>query len=240
MATTLVPKLAMASAAAIALYVPTLGLPLPGSCERTGSVASAAPSPTCASDLRDCLRVSAREGLYGVRYVTAEDVARCMEIFNSCIHGGASSGGNRNPPASTATGGSNNKGLPQHFGISAAGSIISDCRLSGATVTCTTIRHIPLAEGQDSWAGGATGTLSGMTVTGTETIRIEGHYSGEPGCLYTQEGTGPVTYSFKSDGTVTVRGGGLQWRKTNHGSCSAEESSTSPATEWTGTWSAIE
>ena len=34
-----------------------------------------------------------KTGIYGARYVTADDVAKCVEAFNACIHGGASGGG---------------------------------------------------------------------------------------------------------------------------------------------------
>ncbi len=235
------PKLALATVAAVGLYIPTIGLPVQlGACLRTVGVASATPSPTCGGDERECLRRSAKTGLYGVRYVTPEDVAKCVEAFNACIHGTLNSG-NPAPPTETTSGDSNRKTLPQHFGINYNGVVASDCRASGDTVTCKDIRQDPLAEDQDSWTGGVTGTLSGLTMTGTKTIHIEGHYSGEPGCFYTQEATGPATHVFNSDGTVTMREGPLQWQKTNHGSCSGGDSpQTSPATEVTANWSAIE
>jgi hypothetical protein len=44
---------------------------------------AAAPSLTCGGDLRECLRLSAKTEIYGARYVTAEDVARCVEAFNT-------------------------------------------------------------------------------------------------------------------------------------------------------------
>ena len=110
-------KLALATVAAVGLYLAALALPISSLCLSTGGMASAAPSPTCGGDLRECLRLSAQTGIYGARYVTAADVARCMEAFNSCIHGGVSAG-NPNPPTSTSTGsGGSGKGLPQHFGI---------------------------------------------------------------------------------------------------------------------------
>jgi hypothetical protein len=235
MITRLAPKLAPATVAAVAMYLCTLGLPMLVSC--TG-VAGAAPSPTCASDLRECLRLSAKEGLYGARYVTADDVARCVEAFNSCIHGTAN--GNPNPPTSTSTGGgSSRKGLPQHFGISYDGNLVGDCRVSGDAVNCDALNPYAPVGNQDSWTSAVTGTLSGLTMTGTKTIRVEGHYPGEPGCFYTEEASGPATYVFDSNGTVLMREGPIQWQKTNHGSCSGGESQTSPATEGTATWSAI-
>ena len=43
MATGLLPKLALVTVAAVGLYVPTLGLPLPRSCLRTIGVAGSPP-----------------------------------------------------------------------------------------------------------------------------------------------------------------------------------------------------
>lgn len=238
MSNALLPKTALAAVAAVGLLLP-FGAPLPGSCLRTIGIAGAAPSPTCASDLRDCLRGNAKTGLYGVRYVTADDVARCMEAFRSCVSGGASRGGNAGPPKSTGSGGESSKGLPARFGISFEGMLASDCRVTGAEVTCTDTRLDELAEGQDSWVGGLVGTVSGMSVTGTKTIRIEGHYSGVPGCFYTEVATGPATYSFDPSGTVRMREGPLRWQKTIQGNCeSRTENQTSPAGEGTATWSA--
>jgi hypothetical protein len=82
MATGVTSKFALAAVAAVGLYVPTLGLPLPDSCMHTIGVAGAAPAPSrsCGGDLRECLRQSAdlRQTTFGGRYVTAEDVARCV------------------------------------------------------------------------------------------------------------------------------------------------------------------
>jgi hypothetical protein len=104
MITRLMPKLTLVTVAAVAMYVLSLGLPIPESCLRTSAVAGAAPSPTCGGDLRECLRVSAKTGIYGARHVPAEDVAKCVEAFNACIHGGASGPGNPVPPTSTSAG----------------------------------------------------------------------------------------------------------------------------------------
>ncbi len=233
--------LVVGAVAALCLYVSGFGLfgPL-GACVRTAPTASAAPSPTCGGDLRECLRLSAKTGIYGARYVTADDVARCVEAFNSCINGGASPG-NPNAPTSTAAGGGGSrKGLPQHLGITNNGTLFMDCRVNGDAVTCKTVNSNEPVQGFDSWVGGMTGSLSGMTVTGTGTIHIEGYVPGEPSCRFTQQGTQPVTYVFNSDGTVSGNEGPLQWLKTFHGSCSGEESNTIPQREWTATWSAIE
>lgn len=241
MPTGLLAKLALTTVAAVGLYVPTMGLPLPlNSCLRTAGVANAAPSPTCASDLRECLRQSAdmHPATFGVRYVTADDVAKCTEAFNACLHG--SSGGSANPPPSTSTGGTGRKGLPSHLGITYDGALISDCRVSGEAVTCKVINPNAPVGNQDSWTSEVTGTLSGLTMTGTETIHVEGHYDGQPGCLYTEKASGPVTYAFNSDGTVSMRGGPMQWQHTDYGNCSNSYSQTSPENEVTAEWSAIQ
>lgn len=233
MVTNLAPKLALTSVAAIALYIPTLGLLLPGSCERTASVASAAPSPTCASDLRECLRLSAKQGLYGVRYVTADDVSRCMEAFNACTHGTLRAGGNPNPSASTSTGGDADSGLPQRFGIKTSyGS--SDCTVSGSSITCTETLT-PLPSGIDSLTRVVHGTLAGRTVTGTATTHQKGHY--ENGCLFDETYTDPVTYVLAPGGDVTMTFGVGQRQSTF--SCAEPTTGTTPAGEATGTWSAI-
>jgi hypothetical protein len=228
-------RLALGTVAALGLYTATLGLPMAGLC---GGIAGAAPSPTCGGDLRECLRLSAKTGLYGARYVEADDVARCVEAFNACIHG--SSGGSANPPPSTSVGGGGRKGLPAHLGITYDGVLVSDCRVSGEAVTCKIINPNAPVGNQDSWTSEVTGTLSGLTMTGTKTIRVTGHYDGEPGCLFTEEASGPATYVFSSDGTVSMREGPIQWQHTDYGSCSNSYSQTVPETEGTAKWSAIQ
>lgn len=227
-----VSKLALATVATLGLYAPTLGLPIPGSCVRTGGVASAAPSPTCAGDLRDCLRVSAREGLYGVRYVTAEDVARCMEAFNSCIHGSASGGGNQAPPTSRSTEGGNGNStlLPQRFTMTVETSELA-CRLNGNGVSCN-------GEGtmiNGTYTSEVTGTLSGLTMAGT--LAVHGYSPGF--CTSQSEASGPIAYDFSPDGTVAVRQGPQQVEVVYSGGCSDSppSSSTSPSWSGTGTWS---
>jgi hypothetical protein len=194
-ATRLLPKLALTTAAALGVYAATLGLPMLGSCD---GVAGAAPSPTCGGDLRECLRLSAKTGIYGARYVTADDVARCVEAFDACIHGTLH--GNPNPPTSTSTGGSR-KGLPQHFAIRADYGFVSDCRVDGDAVTCSQSWETP-PDWVDSYTGTVTGRLSGLTVTGTQTL----HQSGtlEQGCTIDETYSGPITYTFNRDGTVKL------------------------------------
>ncbi|MFN8033842.1 MAG: hypothetical protein U0Q47_11180 [Mycobacterium sp.] len=230
--------LSVATVAAVGLYVPAFGFLGPlGACLPTAATASAAPSPTCASDLRECLRQSAdlRQTTFGGRYVTAEDVARCMEAFNACIHG-TLRGGNPNPPISTSAGGSNEEGLPQHFSISGAAGA-SDCHSNGGTVTCALSWKSPPA-GTDSFTGNVSGTLSGMTMSGTATGRRTGHSPGDPSCTFVDDFSWPITYRFNPDGSVAVREGPYERKTTLGGSCSGSDSGTEPVSEWIGTWSA--
>lgn len=263
-----VPTMAFATVVALVLYVLTFGLLGPlGACLRTAATASAAPSPTCGGDLRECLRKSAdmRQTTFGGRYVTAEDVARCTEIFNACIHGGASQGGNQGsppnsrpsqggspttptststpkgppgtagggtpiPPPSTSAGGSR-KGLPTHFEVRDSYGTVGDCRVSGDAVKCA------LSWATPEWVGSGTvtGTLSGLTVTGTQTLHQTGQNGA--GCTINETYTGPITYVFNSDGTVKLKAGPAQRQSTF--SCADPTSGTTNGGESDGTWLAI-
>ena len=94
--------------------------------------------------------------------------------------------------------------------------------------------------GVDSYAGNVTGTLNGLTMTGTATSRLTGHDVGTPSCTYTEVQSGPAIYIFTPDGTVIMRQGPNQRDKTNAGSCSGSESGTTPVWEDTAKWSAIQ
>ena len=171
------------------------------------------------------------------RYVTAEDVARCMEIFNACVHGGASAGGNPVPPMSTQAGG-NRKGLPSRFGIKTQFGTY-DCTRSGDALTCTmTGQNLP--PGEDSLTLTVTGTLSGLTMTGTATGHQTGHAPANPSCRYEQDLSGPANYVFSPDGTVAMREGPFQINATSSGSCAGSSSFTSEVSNQTATWSAIQ
>lgn len=199
--------------------------------------ALACPSPTCASDLRECLHARVRVGLYGVRYVLPEDASRCVEAFNACRHGGASGGGSAIPPNSTPSAGSNSKALPQRIGIKAQYGVY-DCTRSGDAANCTAIGE-NLPEGEDSLTIKVTGTLSGLTMTGTATGHQTGHAPANPSCRYQQELSGPATFVFNLDGTVAMRQGPFQINSTSSGSCPGPSSFTSEASEETAKWSAI-
>ncbi|WP_310767798.1 hypothetical protein [Mycobacterium sp. Z3061] len=271
MITRLIPKLALGTVAALGFYLPTFGLPIPGSCLHPIGIAGATPSASCGGDLRECLRMSAdmRQTTFGGRFVTAEDVARCTEIFNACIHGGASRGGTQVPPpdsrspqggstststpkgtpgttgggtpvppTSTSKSGGGNQALPKHFGIMYDGTVAMDCVKTGDEVTCTDA-PTPLPPTMDSRTGQVNGQLSGSTLTGTRKIRTQAHYTTAPGCVEVGVGSGPVTYVFRFDGTVSMSEGPMSWQTTRSGDCSGSDSRTNPATEGTATWSPL-
>lgn len=224
-------KLGLASVIAVGLYVPTMGLPLPlKSCLQTVGVANSAPSPTCASDLRDCLQGSVKTGLYGVRYVTADDVARCMEAFNRCTSGGKSQGGNTSPPKSTSAGGDGRKGLPQHFGITVSSNL--DCRVNGNAVKCNGNPGHPDALVQ---MDELTGTLSGLTLTGIRTRHME--LPGSGSCPILVDHSAPVSITFNLDGTAGVSDGPNEVSVAS--GCREPAVNTIPAEHYTQTWSAL-
>ncbi|VBA61034.1 hypothetical protein [Mycobacterium attenuatum] len=236
MATRTFCKLALAAVAAVGLYAPTLGLPLPSRlCPRTAGVATAAPSPTCSSDLRECLHAAAKTDIYGVRYVLPEDVARCVEAFNACAHGNTSGGGNPVSPTSTSARGDDRTGstLPQRFTMKFEG-YASDCRVNGDTVTCTSTLE-PRPADIDSFAATFSGTLSGSTVTGTEARHQQGHYAN--GCTFDENYSTPYTYVFGPDGSVTLNFGPGQRQSTF--SCAEATSATTPRGEVAGTWTPL-
>lgn len=258
------PKTALATLAAVGLFLP-FGAPLPGSCLRSIGVAGAAPSPTCASDLRECLRSSAdmHQTTFGGRYVTADDVARCTDAFNACISGGASRGGNQSgggaippgstpeaggptptdsssdsrggnasPPKSTAGGGDGREGLPQHFGITVSSNL--DCRVNGNAVKCTGNPGHPDAQVQ---MDELTGTLSGLTLTGTWTRHMELPDDRGSSCPILVDHSAPVSITFSLDGTAAVSEGPVEVSVAS--GCREPAVNTVPAEQYTQTWSAL-
>lgn len=176
-----------------------------------------------------------RQTTFGGRYVTAEDVSRCVEAFNACIHGGASAGGNPVPPTSTSSEDKATGALPQRFRISSERPI--DCRLSGGTVSCTGRFQEPHGDGIYTETYEIAGTLSGMTMTGT----LTGRSDSTGFCVSHTDFSAKVTYTFSPGGSVEMRQGPAEMKTTYSGGCSDSppQSTTSPAWETTGNWSAI-
>lgn len=234
MAANLIPKTALAALAAVGLLLP-FGTPLPGSCLRTIGVARAAPppSPSCGGDLRECLRAKAdmHPGWnFGVRYVTAEDVADCMDAFRSCTSGGASRGGNASSPKSSAAPGSTIKSLPERFSITVSSSL--DCQANGNAVTCTGNPGHPQATVQ---VDKLTGTLSGLTLTGSRTRHMEIPDDRGPSCPIIVDHSAPVTIIFNLNGTAVVRDGPTKVSVAS--GCGEPAVNTVPAEEYTQKWS---
>jgi hypothetical protein len=269
MTTRLRSQAALAVAAAVALYVPTLGLPLPDLCTPGIGVAGAAPSPSpsCGGDLRECLRLSAdmRQTTFGGRFVTAEDVARCTDIFNSCIHGGAGGAGKQAPPGSPPPQGGNSatptattpksgtQGTPGGGGAAAPPSTSQgssgegfmpekfELSVDNGGATCRRNGNTVNCTGSGTWTGGGTytseiaGTLTGRTMKATLTVRGQ-----SPGfCTSQTDSSGPITYDFNPDGTVAIHQGPQQYNVVYSAGCadSPPQSGTSGSWESTGTWS---
>lgn len=194
---------------------------------------------TCGGDLRECLRLSAKAGIYGARYVVADDVARCVEAFDACIHGTLHGGNPNRPPSTSAQEGSETT-LPKHFRIT-FDTTAMDCRTNGNAVTCTSTRQedLPNGTGTHSETGQLSGTVSGLTIVGTMTRH--GRSEAVAGCNSTQELAGPARYDFDSDGSVRTREGPIKQNNVFSGICAdlPPTSDTYPAWEGTATWSAI-
>lgn len=137
-------------------------------------------------------------------------------------------------PSSTSESGGDTA-LPRQFRIVSEGSV-EECNRDGDRVTCTT-QLDPLPDNYDSWTGSVTGTLSGLTLTGTSTVHEVFHQSDDPDCRTEQHRSGPVTYDFSLDGTV-VRGEGLMnYDSTSSGSCPGSYSGQQWGGQGTGKWS---
>lgn len=198
----------------------------------TGCVAGAAPSPTCGEDLPQCLRLSAKTGIHGAPYVTAENVRTCMEAFNSCIHRGASGGGSSSPPAtSTPTRGGNGAVVPKRSTIRGEDF---DSIVSGSTVGCTA-RPDSSDPSTTKWISA---TLSGSTMTGKRTDYFVG--PSLQGCVFTVDYFWPVTYQFKSDGIGHLKMGQGHNEQTLSGTCSGTFTETVEGFEGPVEWSANE
>jgi hypothetical protein len=215
-------------------FVPAFGAPLPGL--RSIGVAGAAPSPSGSGDLRERLRASAHmhQTAFGGRYVTADDVARCMEAFRPGGSGSAGGGGKASPPASSPSMGAGSIKLPQHFGITDE-FILSDCRVAGDSMTCSESMR-SRGQGVDSYPGTVTGTLNGSTMSGAATRQMTGRDVAIPSRSRVADFSGPATHIVGPDATVTMREGPSERRKSG---CGGASSNAVPASESIGTRSAI-
>lgn len=136
------------------------------------------------------------------------------------------------PSSTTTPRDPNGPGLPpmKHFRIGGDNyGPVQDCKVVDTAVTCTVSWDNPYQA--DTYTGSFTGTLSGLTMTGTWTTHQTGHDSNDGRCLWQTETSVPSTFQFSLDGTVVNRSGPGQWRTTRSGSCSGEESGTSSASE---------
>lgn len=172
-----------------------------------------------------------RQTTFGGRYVTAEDVARCTEAFDACIHGGASSGGGSpKPPVSTpsAGGGGARKTMPQRFRLDGEDF---DCTVRGDAVDCT-------APATDTTTKAINATLSGLTMTGTRTEHFVG--PSVQGCVSTVDYSWPITYVFRADGTGDLHMSQGHYDQTLSGSCSGEFSEPVDGADGPIKWSPIQ
>ena len=128
--------------------------------------------------------------------------------------------------------------LPTHFRIDSEGRI-EECRVDAVKVSCTT-RLNPIPDNVESATGEFTGTLSGLTVTGTLTTQETFHMT-DPSCRTVQRRSGPATYEFSLDGTVVMGEGLMQTDTVNTGKCPGEGSYSGKhwGGQGTGTWSPI-
>lgn len=237
MATTLLPKIVLATVAGVGMFLP-FGAPLPGLCLRTIGVADAAPppSPSCAGDLRECLRLSAdlHQTTFGGRYVTADDVARCVEAFQACVSGSGSHDHSSSTPPPSPSGGPESRGLPQRFNVTIQG-IVSECRVDGDTVNCAG----DWVTGSDSYTSRLTGTLDGLTLSAEQSVRRSGSAPDDPACLVEETYSGPITFVFDPSGNAEFTAGPNQRQSTFSGSCTGSNSGTTAVMAGTARWSAI-
>lgn len=146
-------------------------------------------------------------------------------------------------PMSTSTSAAGGEAtLPEHFEIQ-YGDLVSDCHVNANSVTCNeTLKNLKPTE---SYTATMTGKLSGMTVTGYARSYATNPDPQSPECTGTAEMSGPISYIFRPNGTLSARWGPYQRIFTN--SCltsqpppnSGEDPNREPISEWTATWSPI-
>lgn len=103
-----------------------------------------------------------------------------------------------------------------------------DCSIDGPGITCSlSVADLPPGE---VYTGTVTGTISGLTFTGTATTHQRYREEGDPECIVELDETEPVEYVFSLDGMVTMHGGPADYRSTRSGSCSGTDSG--PGWRW--------
>ena len=141
-------------------------------------------------------------------------------------------------PASTT---SSTIGLPpmKHFRIGDQRyGAVHDCYVNGNTVTCTLSMEPSYTV--LSYEGTVTGTLSGATLTGTQTTHQTYPDEADRSCIWTTDTSDPITYVFSLDGTVAMRGGPGETHSIRSGSCTGSESGKGWKWESSDKWSVIE
>ncbi|MDP7705731.1 hypothetical protein [Mycobacterium sp. TY815] len=143
--------------------------------------------------------------------------------------------------ASSSTDGSP-ASLPAHLEIR-NGDLVSDCRINANLLTCNeTLKNLKPTQ---SYTGTMTGKVSGFTANGSARSYATNPDPQSPECTSTTEMSGPITYVFRPDGTLSARWGPYQRKFTN--SCltaqpepnPGEDPTREPISEWTATWAPI-
>lgn len=128
--------------------------------------------------------------------------------------------------------------LPQmkSFRIGWPNGPVKDCSIDGTRVTC--IKSVADLSQGEVYTGTVTGTISGLTFTGTATTHQRYREEGDPECIVELDETEPVEYVFSLDGTVMMHGGPADYRSTRSGSCSGTDSGLGWRWEDSAPWSA--
>lgn len=181
----------------------------------------------------------ARQLGIGLATLIAVGVPGCTSISQGLNTPPAFASTTNRPTATSSAGGEATTLSPmKHFRIGDDYGPLHDCRVTGTSVTCTLTWAEPYSV--ESYTGTVIGTFSGTTLTGTSTTHQRFHDEVDPRCIFDQDTSGPVTYEFSLDGTVTMRGGPSDVQATRSGSCSGTESGTTSQWESFAKWSAIE
>lgn len=125
-----------------------------------------------------------------------------------------------------------------HFRLGEDGGVTYDCHTRETAVDCRISWDNRLG-GMNSYGGDFTGSLSGMTMTGTSRIHTTSWDQMDPACTFSDDIAGPISYTFFPDGTGTLRDGPAEWRRTNSGSCTGSDSGTHDPVEFAFPWTKL-